>query len=85
MYELIVDLLVGRKEYCWFVNEFLRSIRNLLVRIWWLNLSMVCWGELVSYVCWDLVFCERIYWRENIFRGRVGSRGRGSLINIIFC
>lgn len=82
IYELTAALPVSRKEYCWPANKPLRSIRNPLVRIWWLNLSVAWWGELASHVSWDLASCECTHWGENISRGRVGSRGRGSLTNV---
>ena len=85
IHELTAVLPVSRKEYCWPANEPLRSVRNPLVRIWWLNLSMTCWGELASHVCRDLASCECTHRGEDISRGGVGSRGRGSLTNITSC
>lgn len=85
IHELTAALPVSRKEYCWPANEPLRGVRNPLVRIWWLHLRVACWGELASHVCWDLASCECTHWGENISRGGVGSRGRGSLTNITSC
>ena len=85
IHELTAALPVSRKEHCWPANEPLRSIWNPLVRIWWLNLSVAGWGELASHVCWDLASSECTHWGENISRGGVGSRGRGSLTNVTSC
>lgn len=85
IHELTAALPVSRKEHCWPANEPLRSIRNPLVRIWWLDLSVTGWGELASHVCWDLASSECTHWGENISRGGVGSRGRGSLTNVTSC